>query len=155
MQDYYWKWRFKHPDPDAFFRVIEKASDIELDWFKHEFIYTTHHIDYAIDSVRSENNKSFCVLKNIGDLPMPVELLVNLKDGRTLKYYIPLNLMRGQKYFSTEDVPIKNKAWSWVNPTYSLELDFPKEKIERIQLNPEGKLADIDPSNDRWPSVNE
>ncbi len=49
--EYAHRWRFKHPSPADFFRTMEDASGVDLDWFWHGWFYTTDHVDIAIDKV--------------------------------------------------------------------------------------------------------
>lgn len=49
--EYARRWKFKHPSPPDFFRTIEDASGVDLDWFWHGWFYTTDHVDIAIDKV--------------------------------------------------------------------------------------------------------
>ena len=45
------RWAFKHPKPADFFRTMEDASGIDLDWFWRGWFYTTDHVDIAIDTM--------------------------------------------------------------------------------------------------------
>lgn len=47
------RWRFKRPQPADFFRTMEDASGIDLDWFFRGWFYTTNHTDLSIENVRS------------------------------------------------------------------------------------------------------
>lgn len=49
--EYARRWMFKHPSPADFFRTMEDASGVDLDWFWHGWFYTTDHVDIAIDKV--------------------------------------------------------------------------------------------------------
>jgi hypothetical protein len=42
------RWKFKHPTPADFFRTMEDASGVDLDWFWRGWFYTTDHVDIAI-----------------------------------------------------------------------------------------------------------
>ena len=46
------RWKFKHPAPSDFFRTMEDASGVDLDWFWKGWFYTTDHVDIAIESVK-------------------------------------------------------------------------------------------------------
>lgn len=46
------RWKFKHPSPADFFRTMEDASAIDLDWFWRGWFFTTDHVDIAIDGVK-------------------------------------------------------------------------------------------------------
>ncbi|MBN2266525.1 MAG: M1 family peptidase, partial [Candidatus Aminicenantes bacterium] len=46
------RWRFKHPTPADFFRTMEDATGVDLDWFWRGWFFGTDHVDLAIDEVR-------------------------------------------------------------------------------------------------------
>jgi aminopeptidase N len=46
------RWMFKHPSPADFFRTMEDASGIDLDWFWRGWFYTTDHVDIGIEDVK-------------------------------------------------------------------------------------------------------
>lgn len=45
------RWKFKHPSPEDFFRTMEDASGVDLDWFWRGWFYTTDHCDISLDAV--------------------------------------------------------------------------------------------------------
>ncbi|WP_340153902.1 M1 family metallopeptidase [uncultured Marivirga sp.] len=45
------RWAFKHPTPSDFFRTMEDASAVDLDWFWRGWFYSTDHVDIAIKDV--------------------------------------------------------------------------------------------------------
>ncbi len=51
FKEYALRWKFKRPTPSDFFRTMEEASGIDLDWFWHGWFYTTDHVDISIDKV--------------------------------------------------------------------------------------------------------
>ncbi len=46
------RWKFKHPAPADFFRTMEDASGVDLDWFWRGWFFTTDHVDIAIKEVK-------------------------------------------------------------------------------------------------------
>jgi hypothetical protein len=52
FKTYSQRWQFKRPAPADFFRTMEDASGIDLDWFWRGWFYSTDHVDLAIDQVR-------------------------------------------------------------------------------------------------------
>ncbi|MCB9290365.1 MAG: M1 family metallopeptidase [Lewinellaceae bacterium] len=46
------RWKFKHPSPADFFRTMEDASAIDLDWFWRGWFFTTDHVDIGIEGVK-------------------------------------------------------------------------------------------------------
>ena len=52
FKEYAQRWAFKHPTPADFFRTMEDASAIDLDWFWRGWFYSVDHVDVAIDEVK-------------------------------------------------------------------------------------------------------
>ncbi len=46
------RWKFKHPTPADFFRTMEDASAVDLDWFWRGWFYGTDNVDITIDNVK-------------------------------------------------------------------------------------------------------
>ena len=46
------RWKFKHPTPEDFFRTMEDASGVDLDWFWRGWFYTTDFNDIGIKEVK-------------------------------------------------------------------------------------------------------
>jgi len=46
------RWKLKHPTPADFFRTMEDASGVDLDWFWRGWFYTTDYVDISIDYVK-------------------------------------------------------------------------------------------------------
>ena len=44
-------WMFKRPAPADFFRTMEEASGVDLDWFWRGWFYTTDHVDISLDRI--------------------------------------------------------------------------------------------------------
>lgn len=52
FKEYAQRWAFKHPKPADFFRTMEDASAVDLDWFWRGWFYTTDTNDQSIDQVK-------------------------------------------------------------------------------------------------------
>jgi Peptidase family M1 domain len=178
MLTYFDTWKFKHPNPNDFIRVMEKESDLELDWYKEYWINTTHTIDYGIKSIeggkqrwdfstteagsqvieeekvkkkRKERKSTTITLSKVGVMPMPIDVVVTLNNGKKIVYHIPLDIMRGAKKqeFSNMDYEVL-EDWPWTDPTYELSIDIPDSKIEKIEIDPSGRLADVALANNGY-----
>ena len=51
FKEYSRRWRFKRPTPADFFRTMEDASGVDLDWFWRGWFYSTDHVDLSIERV--------------------------------------------------------------------------------------------------------
>ncbi len=80
-------------------------------------------------------------------MPMPVEVEVLLKDGRKLNYYIPLQMMRGEKPIMNEVLLLED--WAWAYPSYSFTIEIPDSEIESVTLDVKNETADINISNNK------
>jgi hypothetical protein len=52
FKEYAQRWAFKHPKPADFFRTMEDASAVDLDWFWKGWFYTTDNVDLTLDEVK-------------------------------------------------------------------------------------------------------
>jgi len=67
FKQYAQTWKFKHPTPADFFRIMEDASGTDLDWFWRGWFFSTDHCDIALNDVKwmqisdknPENQKAF------------------------------------------------------------------------------------------------
>ena len=60
FKQYAERWAFKHPTPADFFRTMEDASAVDLDWFWKGWFYTTDNVDISISNVewyKMDNNE--------------------------------------------------------------------------------------------------
>lgn len=51
FREYAQRWMFKRPTPADFFRTMEEASGVDLDWFWRGWFYSTDHVDISLDRV--------------------------------------------------------------------------------------------------------
>ena len=152
IKRYFHDFKFKHPVPNDIKRSAEKVSGIQLDWYLTDWTQTTNTIDYSIENLQNQGNSSALELKRIGQMPMPLDIVVVKTDGTVELFYVPLRMMRGEK-----DNPYPQmkrtvaKDWAWAYPSYTLELPFPANQIEQIVIDPSGLMADVDRTNNVFP----
>jgi len=138
IKRYYNEFKFKHPTPNDFKRVAEKVSDLELEWYLNDWTRTTNKVDYDLE-IFDKDSRDLSI-KRIGRMPMPLEVLISFGDGSTAMYYIPIDLMQGNKTFNNNVVILE--PWSWVNTEYVFEIQGNK-KVIKIEIDPSKRLADV------------
>ncbi len=143
--EFYKQWKFKHPSGNDFKRVAEEVSGINLKWYFNLFINTTRKIDYAVEAV----NGNTITIANKSDFAMPIDLLVEYKDGSKELFYIPLREMRGEK--PTENLVEYQGAkrtiledWFWTKPTYEVKVS---KEVKQVTIDPTKRLADVNDKN--------
>jgi hypothetical protein len=52
FKEYARRWAFKHPTPADFFRTMEDASGVDLDWFWRGWFYGIEPVDIKLDTVK-------------------------------------------------------------------------------------------------------
>lgn len=151
MQRYFNTWKMRHPEPNDFLRVMEKTSGLQLKWFANYWLNQTKRIDYGVKSAIEEGGATNVTLERIGQLPMPIDLVVTYKDGKKELFYIPLNETFGSK-------PIEDKTmartdlneWYWTSPSYSFKISKPLSEIALIEIDPQNRMADIVKDNNKF-----
>lgn len=150
MRQYYNTWKFRHPEPVDFIRVMEKVSGMQLKWYLSYWINTTKHIDYGIRNILETGGETFISLERLGDFPMPVDLVVTYKDGTSEIFYIPLNETLGNKQVENQTLPRSDlEPWPWVNPTYTVKVRKPSAEIASMEIDPSRRMADIERKNNK------
>jgi len=147
---------FKHANSNDIRRVAEKVSGIELKWYNEYWVNSTKTIDYSIDTlISSTTGKSQLVLGKNGDMPMPLDVLIRLKNGKSVIYHIPLDLMLGAKPDEglADDYQIAS-AWKWVYPKYILEIRHATDEISEIILDHTLRMQDVNRENNQWLNKN-
>lgn len=147
LQNYFNDWAFKHPTPNDFIRCAEKTSGIELDWFLTDWTQTTNTIDYSIKSYDSKENQTVITVERVGLMPMPVEVQVLMKDGSTKNYYIPLQMMRGERPLRDGETLLSD--WAWAYPEYRFSIDVNPSQIDSITVDVNKSTADVNKENNQ------
>jgi len=148
LKKYFEDWSFKHPTPNDFIRCAEKTSGIELQWFLTDWTQTTNTIDYGVKDAVVLDGQMRIAIERIGLMPMPVEVQVLMKDGSTKDYYIPLQMMRGEKPLIKNEVLLKD--WTWAHPEYRFSIDVDPSKIDSISIDVQKETADINKENNTF-----
>jgi hypothetical protein len=138
IKRYYNEFKFKHPTPNDFKRVAEIVSDLELEWYLNDWTRTTNKVDYDLE-IFDKDSRDLSI-KRIGRIPMPLEVLISFGDGSTAMYYIPIDLMQGNKTFDNDVIVLE--PWSWVNADYIFKIQGNK-KVLKIEIDPSKRLADV------------
>jgi len=117
------EYRFKNLSVEDFIKLCERESGKALDGFFNQWLYTTKKCDISVKDVHG--NK--ILLENRREIVMPVEVDVQFADGRKERI-----LWDGQK--ATDQIEVKFAG-----------------RIKKVSVDPEGKLLDIDRTNNSWP----
>ncbi|MCS6808907.1 MAG: M1 family metallopeptidase [Bacteroidota bacterium] len=106
FKKYAQRWMFKHPQPADFFRTMEDASGVDLDWFWRGWFYGTEHTDIALNSVQ----------RYVIDTRDPERELENKKRDKAL---LPpdITALRNQKDVPTTLVERDSAAQDYYNKT--------------------------------------
>jgi hypothetical protein len=60
-------------------------------------------------------------------------------------------MMRGNKEEAFAEQVAVLPDWPWVYPVYGFRLPFSLQDVRSIEIDPSGRMADVNPSNNRYP----
>ncbi len=127
-------WAFKHPTPYDFFHCINNASGEDLNWFWKEWFFTDWKLDQAITSVKYiDDNPSlgiWIIVENKGRMIMPVIVKIKQSNGDSSVLQLPV------------DIWMRDGTWTFKYPSVS--------KIDKVILDPENVLPDMNRENNEW-----
>jgi hypothetical protein len=87
FKEYSQRWAFKHPKPADFFRTLEDASAVDLDWFWRGWFFTTDNVDLTVDEVKWYKVKSTQVDPEKKNMKVKQgDLTANASQGKTADF---------------------------------------------------------------------
>lgn len=125
------RWAFKHPQPSDFFRTMNDASGMDLDWFWRGWFMEPYAFDQAIAKVTQVEGGAVVALENRGRMVLPVEMLIEYKDGSTETHQLPVQI-----WYATD-------RWRATIRTGG-------RSIRKITIDPRRILPDMNRDNDTW-----
>lgn len=128
------RWGFRQPTPWDFFRTMNDAAGKNPSWFWKGWFATTWTIDQGIDTVEyidgTPENGALITLELLRQFPMPVELKIVEADGNERRVLRPVDIW---KRGSPQAVRVNTDS-----------------QIDKVILDPDDKLPDVNSSNDTW-----
>ncbi len=85
LQEYAKRWGNKHPYPWDFFNTFDDYTGENLCWFWNAYFFEFNYPDLSISEAKYKKDLTI-IIKNIGGLPIPIELEIELTDGQIISY---------------------------------------------------------------------
>lgn len=146
---YYNACEFKHPEPIDLELAMEKQSGLELDWYFDEWLSTTRALDYGIVELMQVGDSLRITLKRVGEMLMPIDFALLMRDGSEQYFHVPLSLARGSKRSGNDrEAFTVLPPWQWTNPFYSFSVKGDISAVAAATLDPLQRTADKERSND-------
>ena len=109
------RWKFKRPTPSDFFRTLEDASGVDLDWFWRGWFYSTDHVDVSINDVRvyqvsttnPEIELPLAREERARDIPEPLQQSRNREQG--IELYLDRHPELSDFYNENDAFTVTNK----------------------------------------------
>ena len=130
------RWKFKHPTPADFFRTMEDASAMDLDWFWRGWFYTTGNNDIGIKEVKkyfvtdkpTQRAKDMAKSYSVSINQFPKSLYLISEDSKEfdekLKNKNPEDYRLLSQYLNTHFSPEEKSKLK--SPKYFYEIKFEK-----------------------------
>ncbi len=123
FREYSQRWKYKRPTPSDFFRTMEEASGVDLDWFWTGWFYTTDHVDISVDAVyklRLDTKNPDIDYGRLRDIEMekPMSMFVKKNNEAGMKTWVETNKDVTDFYDENDRFTVtnkeRNKYNSWV-----------------------------------------
>ncbi len=131
------RWKFKHPTPEDFFRTMEDASAVDLDWFWRGWFYTTDYVDIGVKGVKkyyvsnepTQQMKEYMAARNISETDL-VPLVYLAEEGSSdfrpeLKGQSPSQSSQSLQAYMMDNMTASERA-AVQEPKYFYEVTFDK-----------------------------
>ena len=159
FKTYAQRWMFKHPTPEDFFRTMEDASGVDLDWFWRGWFFTTDITDIGIKGVKKfysskvdEDSVGFIEDTSEGlgfstkQSKYHYEITYEKPGGLVMPIIVEFTFKDGSKERKTYPAQI----WRYTDDEVTKVFSSSKE-IESIVADPDLETADVDTSNNSFP----
>lgn len=159
FKTYAQRWMFKHPTPEDFFRTMEDASAVDLDWFWRSWFYTTDYVDIGVKGVKkyfvsTKPGKEYMANRNYTEenLPPYVYLVDEQSEGfdPSLIGKTPSEVSQPLKEFMMDNLTADERA-AIIEPKYFYEVTFNKPGGIPMPLIVEYTYADGSTENITYP----
>lgn len=105
MQEYYRRWKFKHPYPEDIQAVFEEITQQDLKWFFHDYLRSDAKVDIKLKRVSRTDSGYVVVIKNKSDLKMPVPFTAFGNNSYSVIHWTP-PITGKYKYFVSDTAAI-------------------------------------------------
>ena len=162
FKTYAQRWMFKHPTPEDFFRTMEDASAVDLDWYWRGWFYTTDYVDIGVGGVKkyivtdkpTAKMKAYAAARNqdLKDLPPLVYLAEEGTDDydASMKGKLPSEVSKTLKEFMMDNMTAAERA-AVKEPKFFYEVSFTKPGGIPMPLIVEYTYADGSKENVTYP----
>ncbi|MGB5203026.1 MAG: M1 family metallopeptidase [Eudoraea sp.] len=162
FKTYAQRWKFKHPTPEDFFRTMEDASAVDLDWYWRSWFYTTDYVDIGVKGVKkyyvsdkpTKKMKDYMVSRGLTEANFPP--LVYLVDEESedfeegLKGKAPSETSQTLKEYMMDNMTAEERS-QVEEPKYFYEIVFNKPGGIPMPIIVEYKYADGSTENVTYP----
>ncbi|PCJ92725.1 MAG: aminopeptidase [Flavobacteriaceae bacterium] len=157
------RWMFKHPTPEDFFRTMEDASAVDLDWFWRGWFYTTDYVDIGIKGVKkyhvsntpTKAMKEYLDERNMTEADFPGLVYLAEEDSEDsdpeLKGKLPSETSPTLKEYMMDNMTAEERA-AVEEPKYFYEIVFNKPGGIPMPLIVEYTYADGTIENVTYPA---
>jgi len=105
FKQYATRWAFKHPTPADFFRTMEDASGVDLDWFWRGWFYDIDPVDISLDSVKVYK---FTNAEKIAVKEIPAQPAVSMRNQPFEHISKTRNKEMGMKFLVDQDTTLQD-----------------------------------------------
>jgi len=140
FKEYCRRWAFKHPTPADFFRTMEDASGVDLDWFWRGWFYSIDAVDIALDSINwykvdMENNPESRTVSRDRKIEKPADNISKMRNREEgLEFAVEQDAKLKDFYNSYRPWETEDSIQTSTTHLYA-ETFTPEEKKERFGEN--------------------
>jgi len=136
FKEYSRRWEFKRPTPSDFFRTMEEASGIDLDWFWRGWFYTTDHVDISLERVyqmemNTENPDIDFAREREDDKAFSPSLFSERNRDAGMRTWVERNTDVRDFYDENDEFTVTNKERNAYNSFLEGLEDWEREVLDR------------------------
>ncbi|MGD1944933.1 MAG: M1 family metallopeptidase [Croceivirga sp.] len=162
FKTYAQRWMFKHPTPEDFFRTMEDASAVDLDWYWRSWFYTTDYVDIGVKGVKkyyvsnkvTKEMQEYMDARGITEADLPPLVYLASEDSENfdenLKGKAPTEVSQNLNEYMMDNMTAEERS-QVEEPKYFYEITFDKPGGIPMPLIVEYTYADGTKENVTYP----
>jgi aminopeptidase N len=148
MHTYWERWRFRHPQPDDFFAVVNDVTGEDMTWFFDQVHRSSNVFDYGVQEFMSRSKaaptnaaapttseyRTIVVVRRYGEAVHPVDVVTTFRTG--------------EKVTERWDGQDRRAIYTYDRPSQAISVQIDPDRMLLLDVNYTNNSATLEPRRD-------
>jgi hypothetical protein len=125
LATYFDRWKFRHPQPDDFFQIVNEATGQDMRWFFDQVYRGSNTFDYAVQDFASTRSgdgyRTTVVAQRLGEAIFPVDVVTTFSNG--------------ERVTERWDGTARRRTWVYTKPVAAVSMQIDPRRVLLLDVN--------------------